>query len=867
MRDIPEHLIPDFRGTATETAVIQHHTFRFTILTPRVIRIEQQDNQQFEDRPSQPFWYRQHPKPEFAVEQDGSCLVIQTEVLRLTCEETLASVQIQDAQSGELLWQYGQANETNLRGTARTLDDVSGNTQLEEGLIARAGWNVVDDSHTLVFEDGWLMPRTHQGTDLYFFAYGADYRQCLRDYAQLTGQTSLLPRWAFGNWWSRYWDYSAEELRDLMTQFQAHEVPLSVCIIDMDWHLEGWTGYTWNTELFPDPPAFLDWLHEQGLKTALNLHPADGVGAHEAMYEAMAQRMGRTDGEPVPFDIADPAYMKAYFELLHHPHEEKGIDFWWIDWQQGEVSKLPGLDPLWLLNHLHFYDLARDGKRPFIFSRWGGLGNHRYPLGFSGDTHVDWESLSFQPYFTATAANVNYGWWSHDIGGHMFGIEDRELYTRWVQFGVFSPIMRLHSTKNRFHERRPWGYDAQVDQITSDMMRLRHALIPYLYTLSWQNVQTAVPPIRPMYYDYPEQEQAYVCPDQYTFGDQLIVAPYIYPADEDTRLSRQVVWLPEGDWYNFFTGEFVGGDKWLALYGDLEDVPVFARAGAIIPMGPKVGWGGVQNPDELHLACFAGADGSFALFEDDGDSQAYLQGEYGLTEIKQTWQDDVCTVQVGITRPHASIPAKRTWVFQLFGVRHAQAVSVVGADCELITQYDEAREVLTVQTTAVSLEQPITLTIHTTEGDLLARRNRQTEQLEKMLWAFKLETMHKEGIAQQLTQIQQNPQILQNYAVGLQPSQKRALLELLHEAGVHHVVHRHHPDLVVLWNNQADETVKYHLTRHHPHQWDMAQRFQSVQEVLPRFKAFTPDKPLEWQVSTVYTSTPHTVQYRHDKEG
>ena len=199
----------------------------------------------------------------------------------------------------------------------------------------------------------------------------------------------------------------------------------------MDWHItktgndsSGWTGYTWNRDLFPDPAGFIAWLHQHGLKTALNLHPADGVYPHEEQYAAMAKALDVDPAteRPIDFNLSDPAFARAYFEILHHPLEAQGVDFWWLDWQQGTRSRLAGLDPLMWLNHLHFYDLARDGsKRPFIFSRWCGLGNHRYPIGFSGDTVVTWESLAFQPYFTATAANVGYGWWSHDIGGHMGG--------------------------------------------------------------------------------------------------------------------------------------------------------------------------------------------------------------------------------------------------------------------------------------------------------------------------------------------------------------------------------------------------------------------------------------------------------------
>ena len=139
------------------------------------------------------------------------------------------------------------------------------------------------------------------------------------------------------------------------------------------------------------------WLHEQGLRTALNLHPAKGIYPHEAQYEEMAEWMGidPSTQQPIPFDIADPHFMEGYFKILHHSYESpspsgrgargEGVDFWWMDWQQGKKSQVEGLDPLWMLNHLHFHDLGRDGrKRPFVFSRWGGLGNHRYPIGFSG---------------------------------------------------------------------------------------------------------------------------------------------------------------------------------------------------------------------------------------------------------------------------------------------------------------------------------------------------------------------------------------------------------------------------------------------------------------------------------------------------
>ncbi len=703
----PAYARVSFAPIADPQAVVVSGPARFTVLTSRLIRLEYAPDGRFEDRPSQAFWYRRQPVPDFQVDRADDGITLTTEHLRLEYRDDGGPFS-HDSLSITLLpggptWRYGDFDADNLKGTARTLDRADGEIELEPGLLSRGGWAVVDDSRALVFdESGWLVGRDADVSvrDLYFFGYGTAYGDALRDYARLTGSVPLLPRWALGNWWSRYWEYSDADLRQLMTDFRDRDIPLSVCIIDMDWHLvdvgegiNGWTGYTWNNDLFPDPPGFIRWLHEQGLRTALNLHPALGVRPYEAMYAEMAERLGLgpAKGAPIPFDIADPDFAQAYFEVLHHPQEAIGVDFWWLDWQQGTQSTVAGLDPLWWLNHLHFYDLGRDGKRPFIFSRWGGLGNHRYPIGFSGDTVVSWESLAFQPYFTATAANVAYGWWSHDIGGHMKGTENRELYTRWVQFGVFSPIFRLHSTKDPVHERRPWGYDAEVLRVTRDAMQLRHALIPYLYTMSWRNGTEARSLVRPMYHDYPDRDEAYHCPQQYFFGTDFIVAPYVEPLDEKTRLASQTVWLPPGDWYHFLSGRPYGGDAHYTLRGGLDDIPVFVRAGAIIPLGSRAGWGGVENPDELHLHLYAGADGRFVLFEDNGVSMAYRDGSYALTRFEQRRRGDQIDITIAPDGGDLSIePTRRTYHLYVHGLSAPErtAASIDGAP--LAVRVDEA---------------------------------------------------------------------------------------------------------------------------------------------------------------------------------
>lgn len=784
-----------FAPLADEAAVVHGPQVRFTVLTSRLLRLEFDPAQRFEDRPSQIFWYRRQPAPTFETRWTADGVEIETEHLRLRYRAsargfTPKSLTI-DVKATNTNWRYGQLpwHGGNLWGTARTLDNAGGSIHLEPGLMGRAGWAVVDDSDSLVFNDDcWLTPRRSPGAprapDLYFFGYGHDYRAGLRDFYAVAGRPPLIPRWALGNWWSRFYSYTQTELIVLMTEFEANHVPLTVCIVDMDWHItntgnesSGWTGYTWNRELFPDPPGFLRWLHERGLKTALNLHPADGVHAHEVQYAAMAEALGVDPAtqEPVAFDIGDPAFMRAYFELLHHPHEADGVDFWWIDWQQGTRSKVEGLDPLWFLNHLHFYDLGRrPDKRPFIFSRWGGLGNHRYPIGFSGDTLVTWEALAFQPYFTATASNVGYGWWSHDIGGHMGGVEDDELYTRWVQFGAFSPILRLHSTKNDFQERRPWRRGPAAAEITSEVLRLRHRLIPYLYAMAWRDHTQAAPLIQPLYYSHPEHDQAYECGQQYWFGSELIAAPFTTPAEADTRLSKQTVWLPPGEWFDFFSGERLLGDNWRTVYGGLADIPVFARAGAIVPLGPAEG---VGIPAALTVHIFPGADNRFELYEDDGETQAYTQGRYAMTTLAQEQRSEELRFTISPATGAASLlPVQRTYELVVYGVAEPSRleVEVNGAPQTPATEYDPARGTFTVSGLIVRPTDSFTLTLHASRF----ARDYRADHVLRLLRAFRLDSWLKQRLADDLPKLLSGARTVRGYA-GLKDAHVAALEEVL----------------------------------------------------------------------------------------
>jgi len=622
---------------APAASVITGDRYRITVLTDRLIRLEYSETGAFEDRATQVVVNRDFPTPDFTVTAKGDGLLLRTAGLTLEYDGGVFStgglrVTPIGGKSYHQIWRYNEPPHPhskvplNLGGTARTLDEVDGPCALEPGIAATVGVAPLDDSRSLALtDDGWVARRTND-IDLYLFAYGTDYAGALRDFYRLTGPTPLLPRYALGNWWSRYHAYSAESYAALLDQFEAENLPFSVAVIDMDWHPvdidpkygSGWTGYTWNPDLFPNPNAFLDDLHRRGLAVTLNVHPADGVRGHEDAYPAIAARRGVdvASEEPVIFDIGDPDFIAPYLEEVHHPLEDAGVDFWWIDWQQGLASREPGLDPLWALNHFHYLDNARGGKRPLVLSRYAGPGSHRYPIGFSGDTVTSWESLDFQPYFTSTAANIGYGWWSHDIGGHMWGVRDSELTARWFQLGVFSPINRLHSTSSTFATKEPWRFDKVNGSVMAEFLRLRHRLLPYLYTMNERAHTAGEPLVRPLYYVDARRETFYESRNAFLFGTEFLVAAITTAADPRTRYASVETWLPEGRWIDFFSGLAYEGGRRVRLHRPIETLPVLAKAGAIVPLsGPDAL--GVENPASFEVSVFAGADGAFELYEDD----------------------------------------------------------------------------------------------------------------------------------------------------------------------------------------------------------------------------------------------------------
>ena len=779
--------------------------YRITMLTEGLVRLEYSEDGIFENRATQMAWYRDFPETDYRLIRNSDGIEIHTSRIQLIYNEEKfskngLSIQVKgDFSAYHSIWRYGEAIH-DLGGTARTLDEADGAVELDHGVISRFGYSVLDDSKSQVLmENGWIEPRKKGVYDIYFFGYGHDYKEALKDFYYLSGKTPMLPRYALGNWWSRFYPYTEESYMELMERFDKEKLPFTVAVVDTDWHLvdidkkygSGWTGYTWNKEYFPDPARFLGWLHQRGMHTALNVHPAEGVKAHEEMYVEMAKAMGvdYTKEDPVNFDATNPEFMENYFACLHYPREKEGVDFWWIDWQQGTNCKVEGLDPLWILNHFHFLDNAKDGKRPMAFSRYANAGSHRYPVGFSGDTYITWKSLDFQPYFTANASNIGYGWWSHDIGGHMMGYKNDEMEARWVQFGVYSPIMRLHSSFSEFNGKEPWRFKKETELAMGDSLRHRHRMMPYLYSMNYRSYREDLPIVEPMYYEHPEKKEAYQMRNQYYFGSELLVAPITTPRVPGINVSGVTVWLPEGIWYDIYTGMIYEGGRSLNMYRDLNSIPVLAKAGGILPFTEEISAPeAIGNPMSLKIYVYAGADGKFTLYEDDNESVAYESGDCVKTLFTyEEGERAVFTVEPAEGNLRL-IPGEREFTVAAAGFTQEAAgqveVTVDGQalpEAKLEISYEKEMQTVMVKIPAMGTGRRIKVFL---PMEHRAKGNEVQKRIFEFLNQAEIEFMQKDEIFQAVKKETRVSVLLAGlHAMGLEKGLYEALAEILTAAG------------------------------------------------------------------------------------
>ena len=690
----------DFKkAKPNKNSVIICNNYRICILSKNLIRVEYNKTSSFADLPSQAIWFRNFKKPNFTFEESGKTIkIFFNEYYFCLDKENVFSSYFEFKKKKVFL-----SNKNNLKGTTRTLDMspeglvhfdnyltgkhkeilYSDPALLFNGVCSKDGVAYFDDASSLLInESGDLIPNLDKN-DLYIFFFPNDYEGAVKQLYQITGFPPMLPKFVFGNWWSRYKQYTDESYLALLDKFEQCDIPLSVATIDMDWHYvdimnefkikeknldadiygerHGWTGFTWNKHLFKDYKAFLKDVKSRDLNITLNLHPASGIRWFEKDYKMFANNIGidPKNKHVVEFDFTNQKFIDTYFKMLHN-YEKDGVDFWWIDWQQGVNSKIKGYDPLWGLNHFQYQDINRE-KRGIILSRYSGIGSHRYPLGFSGDTIQTFDVLKFVIYFTATSSNIGYTFWSHDIGGHHAGKRDPELYIRWLQFALYNPILRLHSYNSETGGKEPWDFPSETFVLARNILQERNKLVPYLYSLAYKNTSKGECFIRPLYYLYPNDSQVFKYKWQYLLGN-ILVCPIYEKIEDESRLLKKEIYLPEGKWFSLNSlNEYIGKSKY-NFYYSLGDVPTFIKDGSIIYSNHE--YKNLNNPSSFDVSVTP-SSGEVSIFEDDGISFKYKNGDYLITTISHKMSDNNHILSLSSKGNDKLCPNKRTFYFKL----------------------------------------------------------------------------------------------------------------------------------------------------------------------------------------------------------
>ena len=389
------------------------------------------------------------------------------------------------------------------------------------------------------------------------------------------------------------------------------------------------------------------------------------------------------DVEPPPrihFDLSNQRQAEVSMRQLHGPLLQQGVAFWWVDGGSG-AANMPGLDPQLWTNRV-FYDYAQEetGKRGFILSRYGGWGSERYPAYFTGDTYSEWPVLAYEVAYSVRGGNVLIPYISHDIGGFHGGKIGFDLYARWIEFGAFSPLLRLHSAHENPREgnlRMPWTYGKRGMALAKKYFTLHTQLIPYTYTYTWIAHEKALPILRPLYLQNPDSAEAYQHPHEYFYGNEMLVAPVLDAS------GRRTVWLPPGEWIGFFDGKHYDGGRSLTARYATDETPVFVRDGAIIPEQPAdFAWSNAKPLDHLIVNVYGSGNGQFDLYEDDGISLDYEKHRYALTPMRYADEGNgIHRIVIGATSGSFEGQVRqRSYDVQIHGVDQPASVSVDGAN-------------------------------------------------------------------------------------------------------------------------------------------------------------------------------------------
>ncbi|MCM1370777.1 MAG: DUF5110 domain-containing protein [Clostridium sp.] len=758
MYKIGEQFKMNQNAVSKTDSVIKGNKYRITVLSERLLRLEYNENGIFIDNASELVINRNFDIPKFEKIETNEQLFISTPCFRLVYQKEkvfgtsklIGSQNLRiDVYGTKKVWFFGTEQVRNYGAPGTELAYDNALSKLKKSLYSPDGYTILDDSNGRIFdEEGNILDRDTNGIDMYFFAYGHDFISCLSDYYKLTGYPSLVPRYVLGNWWYREYAYSEEELKKLINKFYDNDIPLSIVMLGSGWHINNKqnSGFTFNKEKFPEPKSIINYLHNMGIRLGLSVNPIDGFYPTEDNYEELKKYLQEEKGK-IPFNALDSRCIDVYLKLIIHKLDNYGVDFYWIDYF--DKNKL---DTLNILKHYHFYDMKRDyRKRPLVFANNSLIAPHRYPVLYSGHTKVSWETLKALSYHNVNSTNIGVSWWCHDIGGYSGGIEDNELYTRYVQLGTFSPILRLSAGPSKFYKREPWRWEIKTYEISKMYLKLRHKLIPYLYSEAYLNSKYGVPLITPLYYIKHEMYDDVLYKSEYYFGSQLFISPIVTSKDYTMDRVIHKFYIPDGTWYDFFTGKrFTGNKKYVSFFKD-EDYPVFAKQGAIIPLGTNKNINDTTLPTDMEIHIFPGKSNTFKLYEDDGVSNLYLSDYYLMTIIDYNYMPNNYTLIIRAAEGKSGIvPEKRNYKFKFRNTKQADEVSVyLGNEKINFNSYVEKENFIVEVNDIETIGKQLTVNCKgkDIEVDAIGILN---EDIEDILSDLPIETTMKEEIAKVL---------------------------------------------------------------------------------------------------------------------
>ena len=628
---------------ANESCVFRGNNYRITVLTERLIRLEYDSGGVFNNYETALVKNRKFEMPDFNKKEDNNFLIIETRYFHLSyLKNTMFSSKSLTAQynDSKIGWYYGNKEVRNLKSCNVSLDYLKSKPELLNGLFAEDGIATIDDSNSMCFDEGSnvILKDTNikNHIDLYLFIYGKDFGLCLGDYFHLTGYPPMIPRYALGNWWSREYRYSDEEVLRLIDKFTRKNIPISIFLLDNGWEIideNKKNGFTFNQQLFPNPVEFIKKVHERGKKIGLKINPQYGFGPNEQYYDEVKKYLSPDKNGIIPFNPYSMKDIDVFLKIFKTPLEMMGIDFFWNDFFDNDKNKL------YLVNYYLTKDNLKNNKRSLILSRNSTYSAHLFNVLYSGRTIISWDTLRMLPFYNLNSANIGVSFWSHDVGGSIGGVEDSDLYLRSVELGVFSPIFRFNTESGKYFKREPWKWDVVTESIAIDYMKLRHKLIPYIYTEAYNYSKKGTPIIRPFYYNnmvfYDDENYS----NQYYFGSAFMISPIINPMDEMiSGRTVQKFYMPSGVWYDFNNSKrYQGNNKYVAFYS-IADYPIFVKQGSIIPLAGEDSYMDYNNPKTLEIHVFPGESNTYHLYEDDGETLDYKNGKYIITEIDYNYR-------------------------------------------------------------------------------------------------------------------------------------------------------------------------------------------------------------------------------------